>query len=369
MQVLARQVGDLVEHMLWHDKWHSIAEAVDGLTDSDLTFKPVPDVAWDWDWDAPQQDLRIMTIRAHLAHLTGGADVAADAIAARTDDPVEDEHDHAGPIDVKGPPDGQVARLDIAFRRLLARARTLSDADLWAPNSLPEPEAELGKLYVLVEYALIHAPWHLGTIAKLLQWREALGRDTSPVAPPSKPEYRVPSIDPGRWTFPTVATRAELLVAITEVAHRTSPWHSALRVYRRVTREELDWCPLRTAEEPWAFAPARVAAVHVPACKVIYANQAFGDAALTWDDVAGILETDGWSASPDETLRAMDVAQEYLAEAMGAADDAMLDRTNPMHHGVPLTGWQVGACMVAHDAWHAGQVSLLRDAYAGMAQR
>jgi hypothetical protein len=37
-----------------------------------------------------------------------------------------------------------------------------------------------------------------------------------------------------------------------------------------------------------------------------------------------------------------------------------------MHHGTPLTGWQVAATMVQHRLWHGAQICMIREARAAL---
>jgi len=110
--------------------------------------------------------------------------------------------------------------------------------------------------------------------------------------------------------------------------------------------------------------------IHAAACKVMYANHGFGDRQLDWPGIAPLMGQMDWSRGGPQGLgRILLLSQDYLRDLVSKAPDEDLDRVNPMHHGRKLTGWQVVACMAQHDAWHGGQISILRDTFAALCER
>lgn len=129
--------------------------------------------------------------------------------------------------------------------------------------------------------------------------------------------------------------------------------------------DEAAWVPLRLdAGTPEAL---KLIVDHTTCCKVVYANYAFGDASVDWQDPNRIIGSSWESLGPGNWGKPLALAHEYLVDKVRAAPER-LALTRAMHHGVPLTGLEVVATMVEHDAWHAGQVSVIREAYSALVE-
>ncbi len=102
-------------------------------------------------------------------------------------------------------------------------------------------------------------------------------------------------------------------------------------------------------------------AIHVGACKIMYANHAFGDASLRFD----LPEVEPWrpgEAEMADVLPWLETAHEALVAHVAAlGDDGELDVERRANWGEPRpTRWLIAA-MITHDAYHAGEINHLRS--------
>jgi uncharacterized damage-inducible protein DinB len=360
---IASMLADMVLDTSHGSPWHTLREAAAGMRAADLGFKPVPRLGWDWGEKERWPEPCVMTVRQTLMHVAGAADEYANHIGPRTRAKVEAEWDALSwgrslktPVSVVGP-------ADTALRRLHARAAKLTDADLPVRSGM-WGKANAPKLLLLIDGAILHTAWHLGQIALLIALREAAAKgEIARPATPASP--RPPNPRPRARCDIDVASRTEACLRLLEASHGESPWHAFRLVCKALTQAEAEWRPFPEAL-PFTSVAHRIA--HVADCRCMYADHAFGERKLHWRDCGAIT---GWAhgkrIAARGLMRGLELAQEYLMERVAQATDRDLDRRNPMHHGHPLTGWQVVACMAQHDAWHGGQVSILRDMYAALA--
>jgi uncharacterized damage-inducible protein DinB len=102
-------------------------------------------------------------------------------------------------------------------------------------------------------------------------------------------------------------------------------------------------------------------AVHVGACKIMYADYAFGSASLRFATPA----VEPWPAGEApmaEVLRWLEEAHETLVRhvaALGDDDELDADRLTNWGERRP-TRWIIAA-MITHDAYHAGEINHLRS--------
>jgi len=102
-------------------------------------------------------------------------------------------------------------------------------------------------------------------------------------------------------------------------------------------------------------------ALHVGACKVMYADYAFGSGTLDWDQP----EVQPWpedEAPMAEVIPWLEAVHARLADHVAAlADDAELDRPRLANWGERRpTRWLISV-MITHDAYHAGEINHLRS--------
>jgi len=359
---LSRLLADMVLYTSHGNRWHRLAEATAGLRSRDLAYAPLPELACDWGRDDAWPKPRILTVRHNLLHLVGAAEGYAEALAPRTRAAVEAEWDAfnwRGPFNT---PKSVLHPADVVLRRLHARARRVTDGDL--PTRCGMWPANSPKLFVLLDGGILHTAWHLGQVALLIGMSHAARKRT--LSRPSGPPSRLPAY-PGRrnWADCRVSTRTELCLKLLEASYRESPWHAFRRMCQGLTPAEMSWRPF--PDSPLHYVCFADVIRHVASCKIIYADQAFGGRSLDWGDCAGIVGRRLWrTPGPRGLLTALDRAHAYLTDHVAQATDADLDRRNPMHHGVPHTGWQTVASMAQHDAWHAAQLSVLRDLFSAL---
>ena len=100
--------------------------------------------------------------------------------------------------------------------------------------------------------------------------------------------------------------------------------------------------------------------LHVATGKVMYASSAFKGTEIRWRDVADEIESfePSWT-SAQEYLKA---AQKYWMESWAhlADEDLLRDVQRPQGNWKPA--WEIVYTVLGHDAYHAGQVALLRCA-------
>ncbi len=162
------------------------------------------------------------------------------------------------------------------------------------------------------------------------------------------------------WGDLQLGSRKEACLRLLRLAYQESGWHAIRRRVLGLSPDELAWAPFEGVWGP-------MIAIHVAHCKVIYADQAFGEGKLDWGDCDRVVGAPGIRPDGDRIVCILDRAQEYLLDHVAGATDEEIERTYPMHHGVPHTGWQVACAMAQHDAWHGGQIALMRAAYRALA--
>jgi hypothetical protein len=106
-------------------------------------------------------------------------------------------------------------------------------------------------------------------------------------------------------------------------------------------------------------------AMHVGACKVVYANHAFGDASYSFD----MPEVEPWPRGEAEMADVLPwletVHGELVAHVAALAGDAELDAPRRANWGeFRPTRWLIAA-MITHDAYHAGEINHLRSLMGG----
>jgi hypothetical protein len=143
---------------------------------------------------------------------------------------------------------------------------------------------------------------------------------------------------------------AQLLYLLDEAFEATTNEHSLVGNLRSLAPDDWLWVPAGGSRS------IRDIVRRVGGCKVMYHDDAFGDATLTWDDGVDALDS---GASAIEWLRA---GQERLRQSLAARDDdAELLCPRPTNWGDrEVTRW-IFAVMIQHDLYHAGEINHLRS--------
>ena len=134
-------------------------------------------------------------------------------------------------------------------------------------------------------------------------------------------------------------------------------WHSLLTNVRAVEQQDWLWLP------PGGARPIAEMVAHVGACKYMYENHAFGDAALGWDDPL-TNERRLTAATPDavaELLSWLEVAQQRLRASVDALDDdrELLQPRRTNWGEMKDTRWIIKST-IEHDLYHAGEINRMR---------
>jgi hypothetical protein len=107
-------------------------------------------------------------------------------------------------------------------------------------------------------------------------------------------------------------------------------------------------------------------ALHVGACKLMYADYAFGTASLRF----GTPEVEPWTAEgpaePPDVVAWLEAAHERLVDHVKALpDDTELAEPRLTNWGEQRETRWIIAAMVTHDAYHAGEINHLRSLLQG----
>ncbi len=133
-----------------------------------------------------------------------------------------------------------------------------------------------------------------------------------------------------------------------------NPEHSLLGNLRTVAAEDWEWLP------PDGRRSIRQIIAHVGACKYMYENHAFGDAALTWTDPLvnpAALRPDG---PVEAVLEWVQEGQRRLRESVARLEDAELREPRKTNWGETRETRWIISVMIEHDLYHAGEINHIR---------
>lgn len=359
-------LADMVRYSTRRSHVHTLSMGLEGFCDEDLAYCPVPELALDWqdEWRHPA----IQTPRRLIIHMIAAARHYSNGLVGEKGAERNAEWVAANLAGIADDAEALTARLEAELRLLHERAASLSDAELLEP-ARETWDGEKAKGFVVMDGGILHTAWHLGQLAMLIDWRAAQGGGHE-LAPPTGPpgEYAYPC--ERDWSDFHVATAKEMLLRVARSAYEDSPAHALRMVCSGMTEDELAWKPFAGIENPWFCRAMWVLVLHTWSPKVVYIDHALGERKLNYGDGDDHIGGCGWGETdPEKCLRALGRANQWLVDHVEAATEEELDRTNPMHIDTPLTGWEAAACMAQHDAWHAGQLSLMRDLYRALWER
>jgi len=357
---LSQTLTQLVTDGLWGNPWHSLSEAMSELSDADLDYRPVAGAEGHWMSDMARPAM--YGARAIVRHLVGATLEAGETLPEPPEPPAACWRG-LEPFDWEDGAASLREACDVVHREAAHRAAALADEQLLRESGAGGALAGWSNAEVVVQCLVLHPSWHLGQLALIPKWRR-MGHGAPPVpAAPRGGEALTPC---GDWPFhlAPLSTRRELLLEVLRQAQSACPWHALERTLGGLTDEEATWPHHPDTEDDQAQS-VRSLCIHVACCDVMYADMAFGERRNDWR-WAGQAVGAGSDRSPAEACLAMcRRGYESLVERAGQASEEQLDTVHAMHHGQPLLGWQVVATMVQHRLWHAGQIALIRDAYAG----
>lgn len=100
--------------------------------------------------------------------------------------------------------------------------------------------------------------------------------------------------------------------------------------------------------------------LHIATCKMMYASLAFRKGEIRWRDCAERL--DAFEPSWDAALAYLDEAQHYWMNSWQSLEDADLEREVLHFSGKQWPTWKIIRMQNYHDAYHGGQIAVLRYA-------
>lgn len=148
----------------------------------------------------------------------------------------------------------------------------------------------------------------------------------------------------------TAPAVSQLLFLLDE-AFEAQKWHSLLNNLRAVTPDDWTWVP------PGGRRSIRDIVLHIGGAKLMYHNQAFGDASLTWDDP--VIEDSDAVATIPSAIEWLRQGQQRLRQSIAALDDDELLLLRRTHLGMKETRWII-CVLITHDLYHAGEINHIR---------
>jgi hypothetical protein len=149
----------------------------------------------------------------------------------------------------------------------------------------------------------------------------------------------------------------EQYLYLMDAAFAGPDWHSLLANVRALKADDWLWLP------PDGARPIAEMVAHVGACKYMYENHAFDDAALQWGQplTSERRLSAVTPAAVDELIAWLEAAQRRLRMSVDAlADDAELLKLRRTNWGeMKETRWIVKS-MIEHDLYHAGEINRMR---------
>ena len=150
----------------------------------------------------------------------------------------------------------------------------------------------------------------------------------------------------------------EILVRQMEAAYRSDPFHALRKNVEAVRPEEWDVRPSGWSAEEFGTDPELSIGdlvLHVAGAKHMYADRAFGDAALEWGEIR--LPALGMDAA----LAWLDDGHRMLAAGLAALqDDAELGVERPAPWRIPMRRAHLISTIINHDLYRSGEINRQR---------
>ena len=145
----------------------------------------------------------------------------------------------------------------------------------------------------------------------------------------------------------------EILIELMDSAFDGDEWDSFLGNLRSTQPDDWDWIP------DGGSRTIRQIVRHVGTSRIMYDNHAFGNAKLTYDDLA-----DEENSSTADLASAIEWLREghlKLRSSVASLSDSDLDKESMMNWGEMKNIRYVIAIMIHHDVYHAGEINMLRS--------
>jgi uncharacterized damage-inducible protein DinB len=149
----------------------------------------------------------------------------------------------------------------------------------------------------------------------------------------------------------TVAVAA--LARFSDSAFDGQHWHATMRNLATCTDDDWDWVP------PEGERTIREVVRHIGKCKLMFANQLFGDGTLSWDDpeIAAPARAGG---SVDEAIAWLRESHTVFRDGIAGCTDDQLATTPDGYWGKPTElQWSIEV-MIQHEVYHAGEINHIR---------
>lgn len=124
------------------------------------------------------------------------------------------------------------------------------------------------------------------------------------------------------------------------------------------------WGVLPPAGEEYLHTDGSIHAIvlHVAQGKWMNGSVCFRDSEIRWRDVAAQIEA--FEPSWEAALRYLQESHRYWMDRWAGLTDEGLEEMRPTNWSAPLPAWQIIRVLNHHDAYHAGQIAVLRYANA-----
>lgn len=153
-------------------------------------------------------------------------------------------------------------------------------------------------------------------------------------------------------------TGVAVLVRMADSAFEGQHWHATMRNVNSLNDDDWDWTP------PGGERTIRELVSHIATCKLMFANQLFGDASLEWGDQNR--ESDRRVAESPEAARAwLAETHRVFRDGIAGLTDADLATTPDGYWGKPKElQWSIEV-MIQHEVYHAGEINHIRALHHG----
>jgi hypothetical protein len=147
--------------------------------------------------------------------------------------------------------------------------------------------------------------------------------------------------------------RITQLLDLMDAAFDGEGWESLVGNLRSSRPDDWEWIPDGGSRS------IRDIVRHVGACKLMYENHAFGDGKLWWADplVDGAAHTENLESA----IAWLREGQQRLRASIAKLSDADLECEVRMNWGEYKPASYLVTVMIHHDAYHAGEINLLRS--------
>ncbi|HJN18275.1 MAG TPA: hypothetical protein QGH10_22430, partial [Armatimonadota bacterium] len=269
---VATFLADILEYSQVDSHVHRTSDALEGLSDEDLAYCPVPELAWDWDdsWHWPS----LQTPRRILMHVIFAAEHYRCGLAGESGAEDSSVWIPANLGEIAHSAEGLTQALDAALGRLREQVASLSDDDLTTVAETAWDGTRM-KGFVVIDGAILHPAWHIGQVAMLIDWRQAQMAGHEPAGPSGPPREQV---YPGErdWDDLELGSPRDALLRVARAAASESPTQAIRQIVTRISEHELEWRPFPEIENPWFCRAMWTLVLHCWSPKIVYIDHGLG---------------------------------------------------------------------------------------------